>query len=60
MVKRGPKVVEGDDVVSIGEFFDNLPDSRGTVNQKHCLGDIIVICVCAVISGADGPTAISQ
>ena len=60
MVKRGPKVVEGDDVVSIREFFDKLPDSRSTVNQKHRLGDIIVICVCAVISGADGPTAISQ
>lgn len=60
MVKREPKVVEGDDVVSIREFFDKLPDSRSTVNQKHRLGDIIVICVCAVISGADGPTAISQ
>ena len=60
MVKRGPKVVVGDDVVSIREFFDKLPDSRSTFNQKHRLGDIIVICVCAVISGADGPTAISQ
>jgi hypothetical protein len=60
MVKRGPKVVEADDVVSIREFFDKLSDSRSTVNQKHRLGDIIVICVCAVISGADGPTAISQ
>jgi hypothetical protein len=60
MVKRGPKVVEGGEVVSIREFFDKLHDPRSTVNQKHRLGDIIVICVCAVISGADGPTAIRQ
>jgi hypothetical protein len=45
MVKHGPKVVEGVDVVSIREFFDKLPDSRSTVNQKHRLGEIIVIWV---------------
>jgi hypothetical protein len=54
MVKHGPKVVEEDDVLSIREFLDKLPDFRSSVNQKHRLGDNIVICVCAVISGGYG------
>lgn len=46
------------DVVSICDFFQDLPDPRSTVNQKHLLGDLIVICVCGVIAGADGPKGI--
>jgi predicted transposase YbfD/YdcC len=47
-----------EDVVSIGEYFQDLPDPRCDINRKHLLGDLIVICICAVIAGADGPKAI--
>ena len=50
--------VTSDDVVSIGEFFKELEDPRSSINRKHVLGDLIVICICAVIAGADGPKAI--
>jgi hypothetical protein len=48
----------GDDVVDIREYFKELKDPRSTINQIHLLGDLIVICVLAVIAGADGPNAI--
>jgi predicted transposase YbfD/YdcC len=50
--------VNADDVVSILEYFHDLEDPRSTVNRRHLLGDLIVICVLAVIAGADGPKAI--
>src|SRR5208283_3027291 len=50
--------VNTDDVVSILEFFKGCEDPRSTVNRVHLLGDLIVICVLAVIAGADGPLAI--
>lgn len=50
--------VTGDDVVSILEFFEDLDDPRSTINRKHLLGDLIVICICGVLAGADGPKAI--
>jgi predicted transposase YbfD/YdcC len=50
--------VNSDDVVSILKFFRGLEDPRSTVNRRHLLGDLIVICVLAVIAGADGPKAI--
>jgi predicted transposase YbfD/YdcC len=50
--------VKSDDVVSILEFFKDLKDPRSTVNRLHLLGDLVVICVLAVIAGADGPKAI--
>ena len=59
MGQRRSKILDVEDVVSIRDFFDDLPDSRSSINQKHRLGDIIVICVCAVLAGADGPLAIS-
>lgn len=52
-----PKV-DAEDVVSILEYFKDLEDPRSTVNRHHLLGDLIVICVLAVIAGADGPKAI--
>lgn len=48
----------GDDVGSILECFQDLEDPRSAVNRKHLLGDLIVISICAVIAGADGPKAI--
>jgi predicted transposase YbfD/YdcC len=50
--------VTSDDVVSIGEYFKELEDPRSSINRKHLLGDLIVICICGVLAGADGPKAI--
>jgi predicted transposase YbfD/YdcC len=50
--------VSSDDVVSICDYFKELEDPRSSINRKHLLGDLIVICVLAVIAGADGPKAI--
>ena len=46
------------DVDSIVQNFNQLEDPRSTVNQRHLLGDLIVICIMGVIAGADGPLAI--
>ena len=48
----------GEDVGSILECFEELEDPRSHVNRKHLLGDLIVIAICAVVAGADGPKAI--
>ena len=40
--------------------FQNLPDPRSTVNRRHLLLDIVVISICAVVAGADGPEAIAE
>jgi len=50
--------VDADDVVSILDFFKDLKDPRCHINRLHLLGDVIVICVLAVLAGADGPKAI--
>jgi predicted transposase YbfD/YdcC len=50
--------VTDNDVVSIVDYFAKLEDPRSTINRKHLLGDLIVICICAVLAGADGPQAI--
>ena len=55
MLKIGEK-----DAVNLLRFFDDLPDPRSTVNRLHRLGDVIVIAICAVMAGADGPTAIEK
>jgi predicted transposase YbfD/YdcC len=38
----------------------DLPDPRSTVNRRHLLLDVIVMSVCGVIAGADGPVAIEE
>jgi predicted transposase YbfD/YdcC len=48
------------DVGSIGSYFESLSDPRHTRNRKHLLGDIIVIAVCGILCGCDGPTAIHR
>ena len=50
--------VDTEDVVSILEYFKDLEDPRSSINRHHLLGDLIVICVLAVIAGADGPKSI--
>ena len=43
---------------SVVKHFKSLPDPRDTRNRRHLLVDVIVISVCGVIVGCDGPTAI--
>jgi predicted transposase YbfD/YdcC len=47
-------------VESIGSYFESLPDPRDTRNRKHRFLDIVVIAVCGVVCGCDGPTAIRR
>ena len=54
------KKVEESDAVSILDFFKDLPDPRSSINRKHLLGEIMVICICSVLCGADGPQAIGM
>lgn len=48
------------DLVSIQDFFNDIPDARSTINRKHLLSDLLVICICGVLAGADGPIGIGQ
>lgn len=43
---------------SLLKHFESLPDPRAALNRKHLLVDVMVIAVCGVIVGCDGPTAI--
>lgn len=47
-------------IESIGSYFESLSDPRHLRNRKHLLVDIIVIAVCGMICGCDGPTAIHR
>ena len=47
-------------VESIGVYFESLSDPRHTRNRKHRLIDIVVIAVCGLVCGSDGPTAIHR
>ena len=47
-------------VESIGSYFESLSDPRHSRNRKHLLGDVIVIAVCGIVCGSDGPTAIHR
>ena len=44
----------------IASSFESLSDPRHTRNRKHLLGDIVVIAVCGLVCGCDGPTAIHR
>jgi predicted transposase YbfD/YdcC len=48
------------DATNILQFFDELPDPRSEINRHHLLGDVIVIAICAVLAGCDGPTGIAK
>src|SRR3954469_23559053 len=47
-------------VESIGSYFESLSDPRHTRNRKHLLIDVVVIAVCGMVCGCDGPTAIHR
>lgn len=46
-------------VRSIAKHFESLPDPRHTRNRRHLLVDVMVISVCGVMVGCEGPTAIA-
>ena len=48
------------DVGSIGSHFESLFDPRHTRNRKHLLVDVVVISICGILCGANGPTAIHR
>jgi len=48
------------DVGSIGSYFESLSDPRHTRNRKHLLVDIIIVSVCGILCGCDGPTAMHR
>ena len=45
---------------SLIEHFSELEDPRVERNKKHELIDVIVLCVCAVVSGAEGWSDIEE
>jgi predicted transposase YbfD/YdcC len=55
MMQIGEQEVRG-----IIKQFQKLPDPRSRVNRRHLLVDVIVIAICAVVAGADGPVAIEE
>lgn len=50
--------IQFDNVDSILTCFQDLKDPRSHINRRHVFGDLLVICIIAVIAGADGPEAI--
>ncbi len=48
------------DVGSLGPYFASPSDPRHTRNRKHLLVDVVVIAVCGVLCGCDGPAAIHR
>lgn len=48
------------DVGSVGSFFESLSDPRHTRNRKHLLLDIVIIAVCGMVCGCEGPTALHR
>lgn len=47
-------------VETIGSYFESLSDPRHARNRKHLLVDVVVIAVCGILCGCDGPTAIHR
>lgn len=55
--KAKSKRVELDEVVAC---FESLEDPRSSINRRHPLTSVLTISLMAVLSGADGPTAIRK
>jgi hypothetical protein len=47
-------------VKSIGSYFESLSDPRHFRNRKNRLVDVVVLSVCGILCGSDGPTAIHR
>ena len=52
--------VNTEEILEICEHFGKLEDPRCHINRKHLLVDLIVICVCGVLSGSNGPISIGE
>lgn len=52
--------INDQETTNIVDFFASLPAPRSPINRRHLFGDVIVICICAVLANADGPTAIAE
>jgi hypothetical protein len=48
------------EVISIIEDFKDLEDPQSTINNRHLLGDLILMSVMTVIAGFDGLLAITN
>ena len=57
---RVMKTITDHEFVSILDYFQDLEDPRCATNRRHLLGDLIVISICGVVAGADGPAAIGE
>ncbi|TWT38753.1 hypothetical protein Enr8_04470 [Blastopirellula retiformator] len=64
MAKSGRKkritkrVVAEAELRELAKYFTSLDDARSHVNRRHKLTNVILISMCAVIAGANGPTEI--
>lgn len=47
---------EGVQIELLSQYFEGLPAPQGTKNRMHKLTEQLVICFCAIISGANGQT----
>ena len=56
--RRTRRVVNDAELKELAVYFRALDDSRSHVNRRHKLVNVVLISICAVIAGADGPTAI--
>ena len=54
------KRLESKEVQGMVSCFEELPDPRSSINRLHLLVDVIVISICGVVAGADGPAAIEE
>ena len=54
------KRLESAEVEGIIGCFKDLPDPRSPINRLHLLVDVIVISICGVVAGGDGPAAIEE
>jgi hypothetical protein len=41
--------INDQEATNILDFFAELPDPRSEINRQHLLGEVIVICICAVL-----------
>jgi len=52
--------VDAAEVRGIIAHFKDVADPRSSINRRHVLVDVIVVSICGVIAGADGPVGIEQ
>lgn len=45
-------------LADVAEHFETLVDPRSTINRRHSLVSVVVIALCGVLAGAEGPTSI--